>query len=59
MMVLSNFAPTQKAEVPVALLVVMQGEQFGVDGPVFWRLTIVHLTQSQQLAINGGIPKQI
>ena len=59
MMVLSNFTPAQKAEAASAVLVVMQGEQFGVDGPVFWRLIIVHLTQAQQRAISGGVPKQI
>jgi len=58
-MVLSNFTPTQQAGAASAVIVVMQGEQFGVDGPVFWRLTIVHLTQAQQRAITGGVPKQI
>ena len=58
MMVPVNFA-TQPGTAPTAVLVVMQSAQFGIDGPVFWRLTIVHLTQVQQLAISGGIPKQI
>src|SRR5664279_4481594 len=41
MVVLSAFTPTQKAKAASAVLVVMQGEQFGVDGPVLWRLTII------------------
>ncbi|HEY4962631.1 MAG TPA: M56 family metallopeptidase [Terriglobales bacterium] len=59
MVVLSAFTPTQKAKAASAVLVVMQGEQFGVDGPVLWRLTIIHLTQAQQRAVTGGVPKQI
>jgi len=57
--VLSDFAASQANSVPSAVLVVMQGEQFGVDGPVLWRLTIVRLTRAQRRAIFGGIPKQI
>jgi hypothetical protein len=44
---------------PSAVLVVMQTEQFAIDGPVFWRITLVHLTPAQQRAITGGVPKQI
>jgi beta-lactamase regulating signal transducer with metallopeptidase domain len=40
-------------------LVVFQGERFGPNGPVFWRVTFLHLTSAQQRAIVGGIPKQI
>ena len=59
MMVLSNFTTAQNTAAPSAVLVVMQGEQFGVGGPIFWHLTIVHLTQAQQRLITGGVPKQI
>ena len=55
-MVLSNL-PVELASAPV--LVVLHGEQFGANGPVFWRLTIVQLTPSQHRAITGGFPKQI
>jgi beta-lactamase regulating signal transducer with metallopeptidase domain len=41
------------------VLVVFQGEQLGANGPVFWRVTIIHLTAAQQRAISGEIPKQI
>jgi beta-lactamase regulating signal transducer with metallopeptidase domain len=44
---------------PAPVLVVFQGEQFGPNGPVFWRVTILHLTPAQQRAIAGGLPKQI
>ncbi len=44
---------------PSPVLVVFHGEQFGPDGPIFWRVTVVHLTPSQQRAITGGVPKQI
>lgn len=59
MMVLSNFPSAQSTEAPTAVLVVLQGQQFGVDGPVFWRLTVVHLTALQQRIVAGGIPKKI
>jgi hypothetical protein len=55
-MMLSNF-PLDLSVAPV--LVVFQGEQFGVNGPVLWRVTILHLTPAQQRIITGGIPKQI
>jgi beta-lactamase regulating signal transducer with metallopeptidase domain len=44
---------------PAPVLVVFQGQQFGPDGPIFWRVTIVHLTPAQQRAISGEIAKQI
>jgi beta-lactamase regulating signal transducer with metallopeptidase domain len=44
---------------PAPVLVVFQGQQFGADGPIFWRVTIVHLTPAQQRAITGEIAKQI
>ena len=59
MMVPVNFATEQPGTTPTAVLVVMQSAQFGVDGPVVWHITVVHLTQAQQRAISGGIPKQI
>ena len=59
MMVPVNFATEQPGTAPTAVLVVMQSAQFGIDGPVFWHITVVHLTQAQQRAISGGIPKQI
>ena len=55
----ANFSTGQANLSPSVVLVVMQSEQFGIDGPVFWRVTVVHLTQAQQLAITGGVPKQI
>lgn len=56
MMVLSNL-PVEPASAPV--LVIFQGEQFGKNGPVFWRVTIVHLTPSQRRAITGGFSTTI
>ena len=56
MMQLSDF-PVKLA--PALVLVVFQGEQFGADGPIFWRVTVVHLTPAQQRLITGGVPKQI
>ena len=44
---------------PQLVLVVFQGEQFGPNGPVFWRVTVLHLTPAQQRVITGGIQKQI
>ena len=55
-MALSSF-PIELTPAPV--LVVFQGEQFGPDGPVFWRVTILRLTPAQQRVITGGSPKQI
>jgi beta-lactamase regulating signal transducer with metallopeptidase domain len=51
----------QAAERPTAapVLVVFHAQQFSADGPIFWRVTIVHLTPAQQRAITGGIAKQI
>src|SRR5271166_5423300 len=44
---------------PQLVLVVFQGEQFGPNGPVFWRVGILHLTPAQQRVITGGISKKI
>jgi hypothetical protein len=55
-MILSNF-PMEIAPAPV--LVVFQGQQFGPDGPFFWRVTVVHLTPAQQRVVAGAIAKQI
>lgn len=58
--------PIRLASFPIDLnsssspvLVVFQGEQFGPNGPVLWRVTILHLTPAQQRVVTGGIPKQI
>jgi len=56
--VLSNF-PIDLNSSSTPVLVVFQGEQFGPNGPVFWRVTILHLTPAEQRIITGGIPKQI
>jgi beta-lactamase regulating signal transducer with metallopeptidase domain len=57
MMVLGNFPLDVSAPAPV--WVVFQGEQFSPDGPIFWRVTIIHLTAAQERALTGGVPKQI
>src|SRR5271166_1355307 len=44
---------------PQLVLVVFQGEQFGPNGPVIWRVGILHLTPAQQRVIAGGISKKI
>ena len=44
---------------PQLVLVVFQGEQFGANGPVVWRVRILHLTPAQQRVITGGISKKI
>ena len=49
----------EKEPVATPVLVVLEGEQLGINGPILWRLTVVHLTPAQQRIINGGIPKQI
>lgn len=56
MLVLSNF---RRKLAPTPVLVIFQGEQFGVNGPVLWRVTVLHLTPAQQRALAGGFPKQI
>jgi hypothetical protein len=56
MLALSNFSTSLP---PSPVLVIFQGEQFGVNGPVLWRVTVLHLTPAQQRAITGGFPKQI
>jgi bla regulator protein blaR1 len=50
---------SQKEPVVTPVLVVLEGEQFGINGPILWRLTVVHLTPAQQRVLSGGIPKQI
>ena len=57
MIVLSNF-PLQNAGAHPTVLLVVQGQQFGVDGPIFW-LTVIHLTPAQQRIITGGVPRKI
>jgi bla regulator protein blaR1 len=49
----------EKEPVATPVLVVLEGEQFGFNGPILWRLTVVHLTPAQQRVLSGGIPKQI
>ena len=58
MMVLSNLTATKNAVAPSAVLVVMQGRQLGINGPVFWRLTVVRLVPQQQQATSGGVPRK-
>lgn len=59
MIVLSNFPARESGVAPSAVLVVMQGQQFGVDGPIFWRLTVIRFTLAQQRMITGGVPRKI
>jgi hypothetical protein len=47
----------EAAQAPV--IVVLEGKQFGADGPILWRLTVVQLTPAQQRVFAGTIPKQI
>ena len=49
--------PLKPAAAPV--IVVFQGEQFGANGQVLWRVTIVHLTPFQQRILSRGLAKQI
>src|SRR5208283_3208098 len=56
MMVLSNF-PIDGCAAPV--FVMFQAEQFGANGPIFWRVTVLHFTASQQRFLTGGFPQQI
>jgi len=55
MLVLSNFP----AELPAPVLVVFQGEQFGANGPIVWRVTVIHLTPVHQRMLIGGVSQQI
>jgi hypothetical protein len=48
---------SNSAMVPVVLI--FQAHQFGPDGAVFWRVTVIHLTPYQQQVVSGQIPKQI
>jgi beta-lactamase regulating signal transducer with metallopeptidase domain len=41
------------------VLLIFQGRQFGPNGPVLWRVTVVHLTPYQQQILSGQTPKQI
>jgi len=50
---------TTAAQASTPVLVLFQTEQFGPDGPIFWRVTIVHLTAPQQSALTGGVAEQI
>jgi hypothetical protein len=52
-------ATSEREPAPAPVLVVLEGEQFGADGPILWRLTVVHLTPAQQRVFAGAIPKQI
>lgn len=52
-------ATSEREPAPLPVLVVLQGEQFGADGLILWRLTVVHLTPAQQRVFTGTIPKQI
>jgi beta-lactamase regulating signal transducer with metallopeptidase domain len=41
------------------VLVIFQGAELGPDGPVLWRVTVLHITPAQQVLLTGGIQKQI
>ena len=45
------------AAMPVVLL--FEGEQFGPNGPVLWRVMVIRLTPYQQEMLSGQVPKQI
>lgn len=53
---LSDSEPSA-AMMPVVLI--FQAHQFGPDGAVFWRVTVIHLTPYQQQVVSGQSPKQI
>ncbi len=59
LLVLSNLATLPETVHPSVVLVVVRGEQHEVDGPVFWQVTIFHLTKAQQRVVAGGSSKQI
>ncbi len=54
-LLLADF-PMELAPAPV--LLVFRSEQFGLNGPVFWHVTVFRLTPAQQRAITGGVPKK-
>ncbi len=58
MMVLSNLTTKESAAAPSAVLVVMQGEQLGMNGPVVWRLTVIQMSPRHQHVSTGGVPRK-
>ena len=52
----SNMSP-QLSDYQV--LVIFQSASLGPDGPVFWRVTVFHLSPAQQVFLSGGARKQI
>ncbi len=55
---LSSF-PSDRSAGPGPMLVVFHSEQFGVNGPVIWQVTVFRLTPAQQRTLSGGSPKKI
>lgn len=45
--VLANFSGAKDAAPAEAVFVVVQGEQFDQSGPVFWTVTVWHVTIQQ------------
>ena len=44
---------------PTPVLVVLHAEQFGPDGPIVWRIMVLHLTPVQRQVLSAGVPKKI
>ena len=55
---LSSF-PSDLIAGPAPMLVVFHSEQFGVNGPVIWQVTVFRLRPAQQRTLSGGSPKKI
>jgi bla regulator protein blaR1 len=55
---LSSF-PSDLVAGSAPMLVVFHSEQFGVNGPVVWQVTIFRLTPAQRRTLSGGSPKKI
>lgn len=49
-----NLQGERNTRAPSAVLVIMESAQLSVDGPVFWRVTVVHFTQVQQRIVTRG-----
>ncbi len=58
MLALSSF-PSDLVAGPAAMLVVFHSEQYGVNGPIVWQVTVFRLTPAQQRTLAGGSPKKI
>ncbi len=55
---LSSF-PSDLIAGPAPMLLVFHSEQFGVNGPVIWQVTVFRLAPAQQRTLAGGSPKKI